>query len=72
MLGYSGTGQLVSEEALLEWTGYDRPGDLKKWLREKGIRFEEGKGKKVVTTLSAVNAVFCPILGAHPSDKFDI
>ena len=38
---------LLMEESLMEWTGYSRRADLMKWLRERRIRYELGRGGRV-------------------------
>lgn len=48
------TGTL-SFEILKEITGYERPGDVERCLREQGIVFLRGKGGKPFTTLAALN-----------------
>ena len=35
---------LIQEENLMEWTGYSRRADLMRWLRERRIRYELGRG----------------------------
>lgn len=32
------------EKDLLEWTRFERRGDLERWLRKQGIRYRKGKG----------------------------
>jgi hypothetical protein len=38
---------LIQEENLMEWTGYSRRADLMRWLRERRIRYELGRGGRV-------------------------
>lgn len=46
---------LVREDDLKRWLGYDHPSKVKDWLSERGIPFEESRGK-IVTTIHAINA----------------
>lgn len=46
---------LVSTEDLKQWTGYERPSAIKKWLEEKGISYIEVAGNPV-TTVEQINA----------------
>ncbi len=41
---------IVKEEQLLEATGYSRPADMEKCLRNQGIKFFYGKDKRIWTT----------------------
>lgn len=41
---------IVTEEQLLQATGYSRPADMEKCLHKQGIKFFYGKGKRVWTT----------------------
>lgn len=41
---------IVAEEQLLEVTGYKRPADLEKCLRDQGIKYFYGKGNRIWTT----------------------
>lgn len=56
---------LLSQEQLMEWTGFERAGDLEKWLKSRNIRYEKGKGKKIVTTQAAIDKVFCSTIDDH-------
>ncbi|MDA3922722.1 MAG: DUF4224 domain-containing protein [Salinisphaera sp.] len=46
---------IVTQEQLMSATGYERAGDLEKWLRRKGIKYHRGKGNRVFTTVDALN-----------------
>ena len=47
---------LVNTEQLQAWLGYERPGDVLKWLSRKDIAFFTGRDGKPVTTVEALNA----------------
>jgi len=55
---------LVSQEELMQATGYERPGDLRKWLDREGLTYKLGKGGRVLTTVDALNRAF-----AEDSDR---
>ena len=46
---------IVTQEQLLQATGFERPGDLERWLRKKNIRYYRGRGNRVFTTVDALN-----------------
>jgi hypothetical protein len=46
----------ISADELLDTTGYDRVGDLRRSLDEQGIRYFLGKGGKPWTTLGLIEA----------------
>lgn len=46
---------LLTEQDLMQWTGYSRRADLEKWLTLQGIKPVHGKGGTIITTLNAVN-----------------
>lgn len=48
---------IIQQEQLLKATGYQRPGDLERWLREHGIRYHRGRGNRIFTTLDALNGM---------------
>lgn len=48
----------VSEEQLKAATGFERQGDLRKWLDGNGFSYKVGKGGRIVTTTDAVNKAF--------------
>lgn len=45
---------LVSEKELLEWTGFSRPADVERLLRNNHIPWLPGKGGKICTTMKAI------------------
>lgn len=45
----------VQQEQLLEWVGYQRPGDLMKWLDSRKIKYTQGKDGRICTTEEAIN-----------------
>lgn len=49
---------LVSQEQLMAATGYERQGDLRRWLEENGFSYKLGRGGRIVTTVEAVNKAF--------------
>lgn len=49
---------LVSQEQLMAATGYERQGDLRRWLEENGFPFKLAKGGRIVTTADAINKAF--------------
>jgi len=46
---------LVQENELLDWTGYERPADLRRFLDTNRIPYRLGKARKVVTTQKAID-----------------
>lgn len=46
---------LVSQEQLLEWTGYTRPGDVENFLRKHHVTWFPGKRGQICTTMDAIN-----------------
>lgn len=46
-------GELICEQALKEWTGYQRKGALRRWLCQNNIKFFEDRS--ICTTASAIN-----------------
>ena len=46
---------IIQQESLLAATGYERPGDLERWLRKHDIPYHRGKGNRIFTTLDALN-----------------
>ena len=38
---------LLMEEQVMEWTGYQRRGDLQRWLTDNQVPFLVGKGGRV-------------------------
>jgi hypothetical protein len=55
---------LIDSEQLKKATGYERPGDLEKCLKNNGVRVLYGKNGQPFTTLDAINAA----LGLKTSD----
>ncbi|NOT13580.1 MAG: hypothetical protein HOP23_17430 [Methylococcaceae bacterium] len=55
---------LIDSEQLQKATGYERPGDLEKCLKNNGVRVLYGKNGQPFTTLDAINAA----LGLKTSD----
>jgi len=49
------SNNLVQEQELLEWTGYDRPADLRRFLDINRIPYRHGKARKIVTTQKAID-----------------
>lgn len=48
------TDPLVSDAQLVELSGYTRPGDQAKWLKEKGIAYAIGRDGRPRTTWGLV------------------
>lgn len=46
---------LLQEQELLEWTGYERPADLRRFLDINRIPYRHGKARKIVTTQKAID-----------------
>lgn len=46
---------IVNQEQLLAATGYERPGDLERWLRRHHIHYHRGKANRIFTTIDALN-----------------
>ena len=49
---------LVSQEQLMAATGYERQGDLRRWLEENGFSYKLARGGRIVTTAEAINKAF--------------
>lgn len=49
--------QLLTQDQLLEWSGYNRQADLERFLRRNNINYTYGKQHKVCTTQAAIDAV---------------
>ncbi len=47
---------LLTEESLMEWSGYQRRADIMHWLDDRGIPYWLGKGGRICTTQAAVDA----------------
>jgi len=47
---------IISQEQLLEITGYSNAGNAEKCLAEQGIPVMHGKGGRIWTTLDAINS----------------
>lgn len=47
---------LLNFESLCEWTGYQRPSAVRRWLERSGIRYHADAEGNPVTTVDAVNA----------------
>lgn len=45
---------IIQQEQLLQATGYERPGDLERWLRRNGIKYHRGKSNRIFTTIDAL------------------
>lgn len=58
----------LTSDDLLEATGYQREGDLKKSLEAQGIPVIEGKGGKFFTTLDLVKAAGLAKIGLTDSE----
>lgn len=63
---------LLQQDHLLEWTGFRRPGDLEKWLRENGVPYRRGRGGRLITTQAAVDAVLIGGNDVTLNEPFDI
>lgn len=46
---------LVSQEDIMEWSGFNQPGRLESWLIKKNIQYFRGCNGKICTTTEAVN-----------------
>lgn len=49
---------LLSQRQLLEWTEFERPRDLEKWLIKNKIPYTKGKGGAIITAQAAIDAFF--------------
>ena len=47
--------QLITEQELKEWTGYERTADLEKWCIDNRIPYYRGKGGRICVTIEAIN-----------------
>jgi hypothetical protein len=56
--GSMATTGLIHEAALLEWTGFRQRSRLERWLVEKNIPYDKGRGGAILTTLAAINQAF--------------
>jgi hypothetical protein len=52
--------QLLRQEDLEQWTGYQRRADIERFLRKTGISFTYGKNNKICTTQHAVDSALNP------------
>ena len=43
---------LATEDDLKRWTGYNRRGDLRRWLRDSKVPFRIGKGGTICVCIS--------------------
>lgn len=57
---------LLKQPALLDWTGFKRPADLEKWLKDNHIPYRRAKGGELVTTQAAIDAA---LIGANDAAK---
>ena len=55
------TQQLLTQDHLLEWSGYSRQADLERFLRANKIVYTYGKEHKVCTTQAAIDAGIAPM-----------
>ena len=62
---------LLSEEKLLNWTGYRRSGDLINWFEQNKIPYCRAKGGRVVTTQSAIDSAFITPENLNDTEGFD-
>lgn len=46
---------LVSEEQLMDWTGYQTAGYVESWLIRNGIKYLRGNHGRLITTEEAIN-----------------
>lgn len=60
--GTATDNQLVTEERLKVWSGYDTTGLIINWLRKNRIRFFFGNKSKdrICTTMDAINGALLP------------
>lgn len=58
--------QLLREEDLKEWLGYEQRVKLEQWLSANGIVYQVAKDNKIVTTIQAVNT---GLIGAKQKDS---
>lgn len=47
--------QLITQDALRDWTGYKRQSDLEDFCNKYQIKFHRAKGNKLVTTQAAID-----------------
>lgn len=47
----------LSEKELLAWTGYSRPADLERFLRNHNIAWLPGKGGQICTTMQSIQRI---------------
>ena len=47
---------LLSQRELLDWTEFERPRDLEKWLIKNKIPYTKGKGGAIITAQAAIDA----------------
>lgn len=52
--------QLLTQDQLLDWTGYTRKADLERFLRKNKIKYTYGKELRVCTTQAAIDAAMVP------------
>ncbi len=48
---------LLNAEALARWLGYERDGDIARWLRQRRIPFWYGKDRRPCTTQKAIDSI---------------
>ncbi|MGH6636951.1 MAG: hypothetical protein ACRED0_12760 [Gammaproteobacteria bacterium] len=48
---------LIDAQALARWLGYERDGDIARWLRQHRIPYWYGKDRRPVTTVGAIDKV---------------
>lgn len=63
---------LLKQPDLLAWTGYKRPADLEKWLKDNRIPYRRGRGGELLTTQAAVDAALLGVNHVQPDTTFDI
>ncbi|WP_084128061.1 DUF4224 domain-containing protein [Cellvibrio mixtus] len=59
---------LLTEEQLMEWTGYKRRSKVEEFLRREKIPFTRGKGNKILVTQAAVDRVLAGTPAANTSN----
>jgi len=48
---------LIDATALARWLGYERDGDIARWLRTRNIPFWYGKDRRPCTTQAAIDSM---------------
>ena len=56
---------LLTEEQLMEWTGYKRRSKVEEFLRREKIPFSRGKGNKILVTQAAIDRALANLPAAN-------